>query len=99
MRTDQTIRQDDLGDGHAEASDQYHDKLTHQPLRRQDVIQADECERNKRCSEPCEGHDRLVEEGREPSLPSGQRKKVNAARNVEGESRVWLACRTGVHHA
>ena len=33
----------------------------------------DEWERNKRCSEPCEGHDRLIEEGREPSLPSGQR--------------------------
>ena len=71
---DQSVRHHDLGDGHVEASDWYHDKLTHQPPRRQDVIQVEkEWERNKRCSEPCEGHDRLVEDGREPSLPSGQR--------------------------
>ena len=75
LRADQSIRHHDLGDGHAEASDEYHDKLTHQPLRRHNVVQVDEWERNKRCSEPCEGHDRLIEEGREPSLRSGQRKE------------------------
>ena len=99
--TDQTIRQDDLGDRHAEASDQYLDELKHHPRRRliKDTVRIGEWERRKRCPEPCERHNLLVEEGREPSLPSGQRKKVNAARNAEGESRVWLACRTGVHHA
>ena len=102
MWTDQTIRQDDLGDGHAEASDQYLNELKHHRRRRllKDKVLIGEWERRKRCPEPCERHDLLVEEGREPSLPSGQRKKkVNAARNVEGEPRVWLACRTGVHHA
>ena len=100
--TDQTIRHDDLGDGHAEASDQYLNELKHHPRRRllKDNVLIGEWERRKRCPEPCERHDLLVEESREPSLPSGQRKKkVNAARNVEGEPRVWLACRTGVHHA
>ena len=75
--TDQTIRQDDLGDGHAEASDQYLNELKHHPRRRllKDKVLIGEWERRKRCPEPCERHDLLVEEGREPSLPSGQRKK------------------------
>ena len=81
--TDQSIRHDDLGAGHAEASDYYHDKLTHHPRRRlQVVIRVDEWERWKRCSEPCERHDPLVQDGREPSLPRRQRtKRVNAARD------------------
>ena len=77
MWTDQTIRQDDLGDGHAEASDQYLNELKQHPRRRllKDKVLIGKWERRKRCPEPCERHDLLVEEGREPSLPSGQRKK------------------------
>ena len=99
MWTDQTIRQDDLGDGHAEASDQYLNELKQHPRRRllKDKVLIGEWERRKRCPEPCERHDLLVEEGREPSLPkAGSAKSQCGGRNRGTGSRVWLACRTGV---
>ena len=101
MWTDQTIRQDDLGDGHSEASDQYLNELKHHRRRRslKDKVLIGEWERRKRCPEPCERHDPLVEDGREPSLPSEQRKKSQCGERRRGtESRVWLARRAGVLH-